>query len=81
MTCPKCGCENTTIRESRQLPELRRRRYVCLNCNYKFTTHEIPVHRVYKNKSPRVYVSNDGMWVSSNLAGDIRDSDQDQGQD
>lgn len=72
MTCPNCGSENTTIKESRQLNQIRRRRYDCLNCHQRFTTHEIPVHRVMKHTQPMVYLSDDGMWVSANLAPDVK---------
>lgn len=75
MVCPKCQSENTSIRESKQLKEVRRRRYQCLNCGWRFTTHEIPVSRVYKNQLPRVYVSDDGSWVSSNLVNTVAEQD------
>lgn len=75
MICPECGSDQTSIRESRQLPNLRRRRYYCMNCRQRFTTHEIAVHRVLKNTQPTVYLSDDGMWVSANLAPDVRDAD------
>lgn len=75
MICPRCGSDNTACRESRQLKLVRRRRYFCMNCQKGFTTHEIPVHRIYKKDNPMVYVSDDGMWVSSNIAPDVREVD------
>lgn len=74
MVCPKCQSENTSIRESKQIKRIRRRRYQCLSCGYRFTTHEIPVSKVCKNNPlPSVYVSDDGSWVSSNLVDTVVD--------
>lgn len=40
MICPNCGSDNTTVYDSRQYPDHRRRRYKCLNCGERFTTKE-----------------------------------------
>lgn len=64
MKCPYCGSENNGIKESKQSGAIRRRRYACLDCGQRFTTHEIPVRRVYKNHVPLTYVSTDGSWVA-----------------
>ena len=72
MTCPYCNSDNTTVKESRQLKGLRRRRYVCMSCNNRFTTHEIAVHHVGKKNMPTVYVSDDSCWVSANLVTNVK---------
>lgn len=40
MICPNCGSDNTRCKDSRQLRENRRRRYLCSNCGDRFTTYE-----------------------------------------
>lgn len=40
MVCPKCGHRETQVTDSRDGPESIRRRRECLNCRYRFTTHE-----------------------------------------
>lgn len=67
MVCPKCGKDNSIVIESKQIGTVRRRRYQCLECDKRFSTHEIPVHRVQKNKLPGVYVSADGAWISETI--------------
>ena len=41
MICPECGSENNNCKDSRQIRERRRRRYLCNNCGARFTTYEI----------------------------------------
>ncbi|MGP1361882.1 MAG: transcriptional regulator NrdR [Candidatus Fimenecus sp.] len=43
MKCPKCGCEDSKVVDSRGTDdgERIRRRRECLNCAYRFTTYEI----------------------------------------
>ena len=45
MLCPECGSTESTVTDSRprgvdKIPYIYRRRR-CLDCKYKFTTHEI----------------------------------------
>lgn len=40
MVCPKCGHRETQVTDSRDGPGSIRRRRECLNCRYRFTTHE-----------------------------------------
>lgn len=41
MNCPKCKKENTSVIDSRDVDDKTvRRRRECLNCKYRFTTHE-----------------------------------------
>lgn len=40
MTCPICGGK-TKIIDSRSEPDYVRRKRICLNCKYSFTTSEI----------------------------------------
>lgn len=48
MQCPKCHSEEDKVIETRVMNngEIIRRRRQCLNCNYRFTTHEtvLPVN-------------------------------------
>lgn len=41
MYCEICGFDNVKIIDSRMSGEYRRRRYKCLNCEYRFTTYEV----------------------------------------
>jgi transcriptional repressor NrdR len=46
MRCPKCSCQDDKVVDSRSVREgagVRRRRE-CLNCQYRFTTHEGIIH-------------------------------------
>lgn len=38
--CPKCGCENVIVVETKQMDGKTKRRRRCLNCNYRFNTME-----------------------------------------
>ena len=42
MRCPKCGCENLKVVDSRPSDDgaIIRRRRECLNCKHRFTTYE-----------------------------------------
>lgn len=47
--CPRCGCLHSSVRDSRdatlkivQMPTTRRRR-LCEECGYKYTTYEVSV--------------------------------------
>ncbi|MDZ4784613.1 MAG: transcriptional regulator NrdR [bacterium] len=40
MRCAKCGCERSNVIDSRSTPEIIRRRRVCSQCDYRFTTYE-----------------------------------------
>lgn len=39
--CPACGEQKSKVKESRKVFEGVRRRYVCLSCDYKYTTYEV----------------------------------------
>lgn len=39
--CPSCGGHTSKVKESRKVFDGVRRRYVCLSCNYRYTTFEI----------------------------------------
>ena len=41
MKCPRCGELNTSVFDSRSVEGTRRRRRLCLDCDYRFTTTEI----------------------------------------
>ncbi len=42
MKCPICGKPNTKVVDSRNSGSLRRRRRICVKCDYKFSTTELP---------------------------------------
>lgn len=39
--CPSCKEQKIKVKESRKVFDGTRRRYVCLSCDYKYTTYEI----------------------------------------
>ncbi len=41
MKCPKCGRQDVHVIDSRETNEIRRRRYVCDRCGFRWTTREI----------------------------------------
>ncbi len=41
MRCPKCGCEDSKVVDSRPSDERIRRRRECLSCKNRFTTYEV----------------------------------------
>lgn len=45
MKCPKCGCENLAVRDSRPVDGSVRRRRECIACYHRFTTYEIDEKR------------------------------------
>lgn len=53
MKCPKCGAESSVTETRHVEPGMNRRRRACdsLQCNYRFTTLELPVesNRKYTN--------------------------------
>jgi transcriptional repressor NrdR len=40
MKCPKCGCEKSTVYDTRPFGEETYRRRLCSGCNRKFITFE-----------------------------------------
>lgn len=56
MRCPKCGCEESKVVDSRpseNLDAIRRRRE-CISCGYRFTTYE------RREENPLLVVKKDG---------------------
>jgi transcriptional repressor NrdR len=41
MKCPECNCEDSKVIDSRPTENKVRRRRVCIQCGYRFTTYEI----------------------------------------
>ena len=41
MNCPKCGSTDNMVKDSHRYDTYNRRRRICNDCGYKFTTKEI----------------------------------------
>lgn len=56
MRCPKCGCEESKVVDSRpsESNDAIRRRRECVRCGYRFTTYE------RREEMPLLVVKNDG---------------------
>jgi transcriptional regulator NrdR family protein len=49
MKCPKCNSDNVAVVDSRERPDgKRRRRYLCKDCNSRFSTLEVTVEELKK---------------------------------
>ena len=51
MNCPKCGCEDSIVKDSRQVEYGRRRRRECCRCGFRYTVVEILYEDYEKYKS------------------------------
>lgn len=62
MNCPKCGSSQRTTIDSRlaESGEVRRRRYCCNNCHYRYSTAEIVTGQM--KTGPRAGLSKDEVF-------------------
>ena len=71
MNCPYCNSSQTVCSDSRQQETYRRRRYKCLNCEQRFTTHEIYVESIHNVVAPIAYTFNgDGSFTMRRIVHD-----------
>lgn len=50
MNCPKCGSDDTAVRDTRMTGIVRYRRRKCNRCGNKFSTMEIPMQEYIRLK-------------------------------
>lgn len=59
MICPKCGSGESKVVDSRPSKTSIRRKRVCLNCSFKFTTlevvEELPLYVIKADKSKEIF--------------------------
>lgn len=72
MDCPACGSTQTKCIDSRQQISYRKRRYECLDCSKRFTTHEIVVEEqlTFRKSSQNLYIANGKSYVLGRFADD-----------
>lgn len=56
MNCPKCGSDETAVRDTRMTGIVRYRRRKCNRCGNKFSTMEIPMQEYIRLKADEAAV-------------------------
>lgn len=69
MKCPRCGCHESEIKDSRLDPMgNRRRKRTCEKCGYTFTTYEVPEDDLWDKIKVDVY-QKEAMRTASGMRG------------